>query len=207
MKTCMKRFAKSALAITMMLVASVAVTACGKKKSAPAAPIGPVLPLAPCQGCVSGSQFLLSALSGVYGGNTGGSYIEMGLEFFSNGAMQIPAGQDPYARYTGPAFAQGTMYVTQDPYAASCSLPVGSYVVYSYNNQPAEMYADVMHNLYLEAVGPIRVLIEIPSGVLMARTGAQIGKDGKTYPFRMQGAMRMYPQGTPCVYPLQKFLE
>ncbi len=207
MKTQMKRYAKKWVALSMLMVAAAMVSACGKKNSGPA-PLGPLAPVVPCQTCVAGSQFLLSSLSGVFGGTTGSSYIELGIEFFSNGTAMIPGVQDPYARYNGPAFAQGTMYVTQDPYAATCSLPVGTYVVYSYNNQPATMYSDVMHDLYLEAVGPVRVLIHVPRGILSARTGAQIGKDGKTYPFRMQGSMYMYPQGSLCMTGgLTKFLE
>lgn len=210
MKSQWKRYAKSAFALTMILVASVMVTACGKKKSnaPPAAVPVPVGPALACPTCVAGSQFLMSSLSGVFGAGTGASYIELGLEFFSNGAVAVPGGQDPYARYSGPAFAHGNMYVSADPYASTCPLPVGTYVVRPYNGQPSEMYFDVMHDLVLEAQGPIRVLIHIPRGITVARTGAQIGKDGKTYPFRMQGAMYMYPQGTNCMTGvLSKFLE
>lgn len=198
MKNQIKRYAKIVSKIAIVLIAAVTVTACGKKKNNAAQPIpGPVVPVLPCPSCVASSQLLMTSLSGVYGSYIGGNYIELGLEFYSDGATSF-SGQDPYFRYSGPAFAHGTMYVTEDMTPGSCSLPVGTYVVRPLSGQPAELHNEVMHNLMLEAVGPISVKIYIPSGIMRMRTNAQIGRDGKTYPFRMTGVMYMEPYGVLC---------
>ncbi|MCM2281536.1 MAG: hypothetical protein NDI61_06790 [Bdellovibrionaceae bacterium] len=190
MKTKIQRYAKSTLALSMALIASMMVTACGKKKSAGPAPVVvPVAPAAACPNCAAGGQFLFSSLSGVFDGYTGQSNIELGLQFHSNGPTQLASGQDPYAMYSGPSFAYGTMYVVQNTTPTLCNLPAGNYQVRPFEGRPAELYFDTVHEMYLEAVGPTRVLLYVARGITDSNTLAQIGKDSKTYPFRLKGLM------------------
>jgi len=195
----------------VMLAITASLTACGKKggNSAPVTGPGIVGPNGvPCVNCVAGSQFLFSALGGVYSGGGTGLRMELGLEFFSQGSSGFVGGvQNPYAEYSGPTFAQGVLRVFSNEYAALCNIPVGQYTVRPLAGAPATLYYDVVHDLVLEALGPVRMEIRIPRGILVDRTSAQVGTDGRRYPFRIQNQMMVTPQGTNCFGGNIYFLE
>lgn len=193
-----KRQLSAAAAFVMVTVMALALSACGKKKSTRpvAPPVAPVVNLI-CPTCTPSSQFLMSAIGGVYGVDGVTPKMELGLQFYTDGASPMVL-NNPYMEYSGRFFAHGTFRVFVNDTPTLCNIPVGHYEVRSYQGRPGYIQASSMQDVVLEAAGPTLLYIHLPNNFVVDRNRAQVGSDGRTYPFRLQNYMVISPNGTRC---------
>ncbi len=179
---------KVIIVLMLALIGGVMTLGCAKKKNAPP-PVyvpPPVNPTPGCAGCNgAGTEFLMSAL-----GQSGSGTLELGLEFFGDASS---AGSGVYS---GQAFGVGTLFVDgAGGYQSPCSILPGRYEVHPYNGTPGQVSNKSIYNMYLEANGPMALIIALPSVYVLNTVGPTHGTDGNTYPFRLQGWIQILPGG------------
>jgi len=70
---------------------------------------------------------------------------------------------DPVAMYSGQAAIRGTMRITMQDYS-SCYAPPGDYAINTL--QAGRMYAGAIQGVVLEAVGPVRLILQVGQGAV-----------------------------------------
>lgn len=179
--------------LAAMAVLTVVSTGCGKKKSNnnPSAYTG--YGAGPnCTNCVGGANALLSSALGEKSQGSVPLRIQIGLEFYGQGAVQpqpstYPGqyGGNPYSNYRGQVQAQGRMRITQaDPYCGILPQHVGDYTLTTI--QAGEYSGGMIYNMMLQASGPYPFTIRLDRTMINNSPTASVGFDGRQYPNRLQ---------------------
>jgi hypothetical protein len=184
-----------------LAVLTVGMSGCGKKDDAPPPPppvVGPgqVPPGGQCAAAAMGgnNNIVASAI-----GKTMTAKAILGLTFCGDGAPNDTS-------YSGPVGAFGKLFIQGNPGGTRCPFPDGVYDMVTKANTTGQWYSSMIGNLELVAAsGPVPLEIVVGpynSARILAAQPAIPGPDGTTFPYALQGYVRvMSVSGQPC--PLQ----